>query len=69
MTDVRYEECRLEGGPGYLPDNLRNPQVLMAENKVKVPFYNAWEHFERMDEFTETGLPIFRWTMQTRAAE
>ncbi|ASW55685.1 DUF5988 family protein [Plantactinospora sp. KBS50] len=69
MIDIRYEECRLEGGPGHLPEDLRNPQVLMVDNKVKVMFHGTWEHFERMDEFTENGVPIFRWTMRTRTAE
>ena len=69
MTEVFYEECHLEGGPRYLPDDLRSARVPMVDNKVKVMFYDAWEHFERIGEFTETGLPIFRWTMQTRAAE
>jgi hypothetical protein len=69
MTEILYEECRLEGGPGYLPNDLRNPQVPMADNDVKVMFSDAWEHFSRIPEFTETGVPIFRWTMRTDAAE
>ncbi|MEU4475959.1 DUF5988 family protein [Micromonospora sp. NPDC023888] len=69
MSETLYEECRLEGGPGYMPDDLRSTHVSMTDHKVKVMFYNGWEHFERIDEFTETGVPIFRWTMRTKTAE
>lgn len=69
MSTIHEEECRLVGGPNYLPEELRRPVVHVDELKVKVDFYNGWEHFERVDEFTETGIPIFRWSMRTKAAE
>lgn len=69
MTDVNQEECRLTGGPTYLPEQLRTTVVHVDDLKVKVDFYNGWEHFERDGEFTDTGVPTFRWSMRTKAAE
>ncbi len=69
MPHNLVEECRLEGGPAHLPDHLRTATVPRDGSKVKVPFHNGWEHFERIHEFTQTGEPIFRWTMRTKIAE
>ncbi|MET7425977.1 DUF5988 family protein [Dactylosporangium sp. NPDC005555] len=69
MTETLMEECRLEGGPVHMPDRLRTALVPVGDLKVKLSFSNGWEHFERVAEFTETGVPIFRWTMCTKVAE
>lgn len=69
IPEALHEECRLEGGPSYMPDELRKIRVPMEEHKIKIMVYNGWEHFERINEFTETGEPIFRWTMRTKIAE
>jgi uncharacterized protein DUF5988 len=69
MTDTSYEECRLEGGPSYMPEELRTARVHADALKVKIRVHNGWEHFERADDFTETGTPVFRWIMCTKIAE
>ncbi|PTA45206.1 DUF5988 family protein [Micromonospora sp. RP3T] len=69
MPELMVEKCRLEGGPKFMPEQCRTALVPIDELKVKVRFNNGWEHFERVDEFTEKGLPIFRWTMCTKVAE
>ena len=69
MTDTSYEECRLEGGPSSMTEELRNVQVPADALTVKVRVHDGWEHFERIGEFTGTGTPVFHWTMCTKTAE
>jgi hypothetical protein len=62
----------LEGGPGSIPATSRVQMVSPFNDKIKVPHYNGYEHFERTSEPDGSNLfqeIVFRWTMRTKAAE
>lgn len=62
----------LEGGPISIPDTLRTRQVSPADEKIKIPHYGGYEHFERVgriDELISFQQIVFRWTMRTEMAE
>jgi Family of unknown function (DUF5988) len=62
----------LEGGPASIPTALRIQAVSPLEEKIKLPHYGGYEHFERtgwLDEDTSPQDLIFRWTMRTEVAE
>jgi hypothetical protein len=62
----------LEGGPASIPTALRTQAVSPLEEKIKLPYYGGYEHFERagwLDEDTSPQGLIFRWTMRTEVAE
>jgi hypothetical protein len=62
----------LEGGPTSIPDTLRTQQVNPADEKIKIPHYGGYEHFERVggiDEFISLQQIVFRWTTRTEMAE
>ncbi|MDT5040503.1 MAG: hypothetical protein QOE51_1488 [Actinoplanes sp.] len=67
MTDV--QQCvtvDLRGGPESFPEELRHPQVLTTQERVKISFYGGYEHFERD---TESDDAVYRWIGRTRVAE
>jgi hypothetical protein len=65
MADV---DVVLEGGPATLPAELRSHRVASPEERVKVPHYGGYEHFE-WDRCANRTPLVFRWTGRTRVAE
>jgi len=62
----------LEGGPDSIPVASRTQRVSPYHEKVKLPYYGGYEHFERtvgLDEITPSEEVVFRWTMRTELAE
>lgn len=62
----------LEGGPETIPAALRVQEVSAFAEKVKLPHYGGYEHFERVCSRVEDPScreVLFRWTMRTELAE
>jgi hypothetical protein len=62
----------LEGGPPSIPTASRVQTVGPHDEKIKVPHYGGYEHFERagqLDEHVVHQEVVFRWTMRTEIAE
>jgi hypothetical protein len=62
----------LEGGPAAIPHELRIQTVSPLEEKIKVPYYGGYEHFERTGGFDENSSSqhiVYRWTTRTEMAE
>ncbi len=62
----------LEGGPTSIPKASRTLQVSPLEEKIKLPHYGGYEHFERsgwLDENTTSQYLVFRWSTRTEMAE
>lgn len=62
----------LEGGPESIPEASRIRAVDPQEEKIKLPHYGGYEHFERvgwLDEGPSSPSLIYRWTMRTKVAE
>jgi hypothetical protein len=63
----------LVGGPTDIPERFRKCQVNPTDQKIKIPHYGGYEHFERVhDPAGHTPCEkavIFRWTMRTKMAE
>jgi hypothetical protein len=62
----------LEGGPVSLPEESRTQKVSPFAQKIKVPYYGGYEHFERTCPLEHNVLDeeiVFRWTMRTELAE
>jgi Family of unknown function (DUF5988) len=60
----------LEGGPESIPDTSRVQLVSRHEEKIKLPHYGGYEHFERAGLFGGDAMEIiFRWTARTELAE
>jgi hypothetical protein len=62
----------LEGGPPTIPNAWRTRMVGAFDEKVKIPYYGGYEHFERIGEIDETSPPeriTYYWTMRTEIAE
>jgi Family of unknown function (DUF5988) len=62
----------LRGGPESIPDESRVQIVSPRVEKIKMPHFGGYEHFERTTAVDASGVPvevIFRWTMRTEMAE
>jgi len=62
----------LEGGPANIPTASRVQTVGLHDEKIKLPHYGGYEHFERTGELAENVTHqeiVFRWTMRTEMAE
>lgn len=59
----------LEGGPTTLSEVTRTQTVSAFAEKIKIPHYGGYEHFERTDELLGNSHIIFRWRMRTELAE
>lgn len=67
---TRTVRAILDGGPESIPQASRVQLVNSHEEKIKLPHYGGYEHFERTDLFGEDATEIiFRWTMRTKIAE
>jgi hypothetical protein len=69
-----YVQAVLEGGPPSIPQSLRTQTVTPLDEKIKIPHYGGYEHFERVsgdcpDEMSMAQQIIFRWTTRTEIAE
>jgi hypothetical protein len=67
-----YVQAVLEGGPPSIPQSLRMQTVTPLDEKIKIPHYGGYEHFERiggLDEMSMAQQVIFRWTTRTEIAE
>jgi hypothetical protein len=71
-VEVNSVQAILEGGPTSIPTALRVQEVSPFAEKVKLPHWGGYEHFERagsLIENTPGRQIIFRWTMRTEMAE
>jgi hypothetical protein len=71
-VDVNSIQAVLEGGPATIPDTSRIQVVSPFDEKVKLPHYGGYEHFERtvsLVEDTSCRQIVFRWTTRTELAE
>jgi hypothetical protein len=59
----------LEGGPMTLSEVSRTQTISAFAEKIKIPHYGGYEHFERTDELQENNYIIYRWSMRTEVAE
>ncbi len=62
----------LVGGPASLPEAVRSQEVSPFAQKIKVPYYGGYEHFERTSPLEDNALSAyvtFCWTMRTELAE
>lgn len=62
----------LEGGPESIPEGLRVQAASPLDDKIKLPHYGGYEHFERVtwhDQDSPGQHVRFRWTMRTEVAE
>jgi Family of unknown function (DUF5988) len=72
MVDTTSVQAVLQGGPATIPAAARIQEVSALAEKIKVPHYGGYEHFERaasLVEDTSCRQVIFRWTMRTELAE
>jgi hypothetical protein len=72
MVDINSVQAVLQGGPATIPTSSRIQEVSPLVEKIKVPHYGGYEHFERaasLIEDTSCRQVIFRWTMRTELAE
>lgn len=71
-AEIIAVQAVLQGGPASIPAAARVQEVGPLEEKIKLPHYGGYEHFERMASLVEdpSGREvIFRWTMRTEVAE
>jgi Family of unknown function (DUF5988) len=69
---VRSVRAVLEGGLASIPIASRIQTVGPHDEKIKLPHYGGYEHFERTSELDENAAHqevVFRWTMRTKIAE
>jgi Family of unknown function (DUF5988) len=60
----------LEGGPESIPEALRMRTVNPFDEKIKLPHYGGYEHFERLGwPDDEAQHLVFRWITRTEVAE
>jgi Family of unknown function (DUF5988) len=71
-VEVSSVQAVLVGGPASIPAASRVQEVGPLDEKVKLPHYGGYEHFERtasLIEDTSCRQVIFRWTTRTEMAE
>jgi hypothetical protein len=60
---------KLQGGPAYLPAELRRHQVETLTERIAVPVGAGYEHFEYTGRADDDNVPLYSWTYSTRIAE
>ncbi len=71
-TTVQSVRAILHGGPASIPNERRVQLVSPLDEKIKLPHYGGYEHFERTAVLDTSGISggiAFRWTMRTEVAE
>jgi uncharacterized protein DUF5988 len=71
-VEINSVQAVLDGGPASIPAALRIQEVSPLAEKVKLPHWGGYEHFERAGSHVEdaAGRPVvFRWTTRTEMAE
>src|SRR5262245_43313044 len=71
-VEINSVQAVLQGGPETIPAASRRQEVSPLAEKIKLPHYGGYEHFERtasLVEDTSCREVIFRWTMRTKLAE
>jgi hypothetical protein len=69
---VKPVRAILHGGPESIPNETRVQLVSPLEEKIKLPHYGGYEHFERIAVIDTSGILeeiTFNWTMRTEMAE
>jgi hypothetical protein len=69
MAANGFVRAVLEGGPANLPHESRSLHISAAEEKIKIPHYGGYEHFEQSTESDADELLVYRWTARTEIAE
>jgi len=70
LHNEQLVDAVLQGGPVSFPETLRECRVHAADEVVKVPHLNGYEHFERCADEAPDNTPIvFQWSFSTRIAE
>ena len=60
----------LIGGPGTFPHDLRKQRVVSSVERIKIPHYGGYEHFDRQaNAFSGDHEAIYEWVGRTRVAE
>jgi hypothetical protein len=62
----------LRGGPDFLPEEERTRYVGDVDNKLKLLFGNAYEHFQPTGDTVDregVQLRVFEWSLRTYVAE
>jgi hypothetical protein len=62
----------LVGGPESIPETSRLQTVSPLDEKIKLPHYGGYEHFERVDwcdKHPSARQLTYRWVMRTKIAE
>jgi hypothetical protein len=70
--EINSVQAILQGGPETIPAASRRQEVSPLAEKVKLPHYGGYEHFERMASLVEDTAcreVIYRWTTRTEQAE
>jgi Family of unknown function (DUF5988) len=71
-STVKSVRAILHGGPESIPNETRVQLVSPLEEKIKLPYYGGYEHFERIAAIDTSGILeeiTFHWTMRTEIAE
>jgi hypothetical protein len=71
-STVKFVRAILYGGPEGIPNETRVQLVSPLDEKIKLPHYGGYEHFERtavLDAGGSSEEIVFRWTMRTEIAE
>jgi hypothetical protein len=68
MAAKTFTKAVLEGGPQTLPEESRSLLIDPNEEKIKIPHYGGYEHFERTGETIRDEL-VFLWKTRTEVAE
>jgi Family of unknown function (DUF5988) len=71
-STVNSVRAILHGGPDNIPNETRVRLVSSLAEKIKLPHYGGYEHFERTTMLDPNGISeeiVFRWTTRTEVAE
>jgi hypothetical protein len=71
-STVKPVRAILDGGPESIPSETRIQLVSPLEEKIKLPHYGGYEHFQRISAIDGSGVPeeiTYHWTMRTEMAE
>ncbi|GGV07949.1 DUF5988 family protein [Kitasatospora aureofaciens] len=61
----------LRGGPSDIPE-IHEVESGSAEDRLKIPRWNGYEHFALTQDFKDVGgvlMPVYQWSYRTAIAE